>query len=106
MAAVLQHRYFDVLEFVRKSKEYGASEQLAEYQARQFEQALESNLEQMKQEVVNKDLATKADIRESELRLQKEIEMVRKEIADSKVQMIIWIAGLLMASGLIQHFFK
>ena len=60
----------------------------------------------IKEDIKSKDLATKSDIRESELRLQKEIEMVKKEIANSKNQIILWISSLLVASGLIQHFFK
>ena len=32
---------FDVLAFVKKSKELGATEPLAEYQARQIEQAID-----------------------------------------------------------------
>ena len=63
--------------------------------------------------MLNKNLATKGDVIESELKLQKEIESVRKEIesvhkeiAQSKNQVIIWVGGLIMASGLLQHFFK
>jgi hypothetical protein len=46
-----------------------------------------------------KELATKGDVRESELRLQKEIIGLRN-------QMIFWVAGLIIASGAVQHFFK
>ena len=34
------------------------------------------------------------------------IEQVKTEIHKSKFEMVVWVAGLLIASGLIQHFFK
>lgn len=36
-----------------------------------------------------------SEIRESELRLQKEIEIVRKEIAQANNKTILWIAGIM-----------
>ena len=71
------------------------SEPVAEYQARQIEQSIEIVVNTARAEVENKELATKKDI-----------ETVRKEIAESSSKVIIWVAGLLFASGLIQHFFK
>ena len=91
----LVSKHFDSLDFVKKSKELGASEQLAEYQARQIEQAIDIAVNQAKEDIDAKDLATKKDIKELELK-----------IAETKTQIIIWIGGLIIASGLIQHFFK
>jgi hypothetical protein len=42
----------------------------------------------------------------TKLELQKEIEILRKEIAQSSNKVIIWIVGFVIASGLLQHFFK
>ena len=106
-------KYFDTHEFVKKSKELGSSEALAEYQIKQFEQAIETAVISVKDEIKSKELATKHDVD----MVRKDVEMVRKdldllkldlqkEIISSRNQMILWIAGLVIASGMIQHFFK
>lgn len=93
MAATIKH--FDVLDFVKKSKELGVSEQVAEYQARQIEQAIDIAVSTAKEEIHVKDLATSKDIKELEVK-----------IAESKTQVIIWMGSMIIASGLLQHFFK
>ena len=97
--STLAPKHFDSLDFVEKSKELGVDENVAKYQARQFEQAIEIAISSVKYDIKDKELATKGDVRESELRLQ-------KEISNSKNQTIIWVVGFILASGLIQHFFK
>jgi hypothetical protein len=98
-------KHFDILEYVKKAKENGIKEEFAEYTARQFEQLAEAQAEAIQEQntkiaaLETKELATKGDIRESELRLQ-------KEIAQSSNKIIIWVIGFIVASGLIQHFFK
>ena len=87
--------HFDVFEYVKKSRELGVPEQVAEYQARQFEQSIEIAVNATRAEMENKELATKKDI-----------ELVRKEIALASNRTIMWIVGFLLAGGLIQHFFK
>ena len=76
-------RHFDILEFVNKAKANGITQEFAEYTARQIEQLAENIVEQRIEIDTLKasEPATKGDVRESELRLQKEIEGVRKEIA-------------------------
>ena len=68
-------KHFDVLDFVKKSKELGASEQLAEYQARQFEQVIEIAIASAREDFHAKELVSKTDLvvalRELELRLVK-----------------------------------
>ena len=86
--ATLTTRHFDALEFVKKSKELGVPEPVAEYQARQIEQAIDIAISTIKEEITLKDLATKRDLE------------------STKNQIILWVGGLVMASGLIQHFFK
>ena len=44
----------------------------------------------------------KADIRA----VESKSEQVRGEIHKAKFEMVIWLGGLLLASGLIHHFFK
>jgi hypothetical protein len=43
------------------------------------------------------ELATQGHVRESELRLQKEIEQVRAEVARTKVDLLKWIVPLMFA---------
>lgn len=117
--------HFDVLNYVEKAEKLGVPNAVAKFQAREMESLYASTVEEVKKEIKNellnnKDFATKGDVRESELRLQKEIkeiqkeigniwkeiEVVRKEIVQSKNQVIIWVGGMLISSGLLQHFFK
>ena len=81
--------HFDVFDYVKSSKELGVSEAVAEYQARQIEHVIEIVTKQNKHEIEQKnaDIATKGDVRESELRLQKEIEGVRKEIKEVELSL-------------------
>jgi transcription elongation GreA/GreB family factor len=81
-------KHFDALAYVKKAKELGANEELAEYQARQMEQAIDIAIATIKEEIALKDLATKRDLE------------------STKNQIILWVAGLFIASGLLQHFFK
>ncbi|MFN7094099.1 MAG: hypothetical protein ACK4M7_01935 [Burkholderiales bacterium] len=111
MAILTKH--FDTLEFVQKSKELGVPEKVAEYQARQFEQAIEIAISTIKDNMESKELSTKTDIKELEFKIEqtraelfKTIEQTRAEIFKSKYEIIIWVAGLLTASGIVQHFFK
>ena len=48
----------------------------------------------------------RTEIESKELATKKDIETVHKETAEASNKTIIWIGGLLLASGLIQHFFK
>lgn len=98
-------KHFDVLDYVEKSKAMGVDEKVAKYQARQFEQVFEA-VNITRSELDNKALATKQDIKELDLK----IEQVRSEIYKAKFDIVIWVAGLLLASGviqgLIQHLLK
>jgi len=97
--STLAVKHFDVLDYVDQSRALGADEKLAKYQARQIEQAIEIAVTTARTEIENKELATKKDIKELELK-----------IGQAKFEVIIWVvglvAGLFIASGLIQHFFK
>ena len=60
-----------------------------------MEQVIDIAVKTARSDVENKELATKKDIKALEALIYK-----------SKAEVIIWVAGLLLASGLIQHFFK
>lgn len=91
-------RHFDALSFVKKLKELGASEEMAEYQVRQMEDVIDiavSNIE-------NRELASKSDIQEtkgeirkSELRLQKEIKALEIKL------MTLYGGGFLIILGVL-----
>lgn len=66
-----------------------------------------------RQDIKELELTTKQEIKEIELKIEQvkadlelKIEKARGEIQKSKVETLLWIAGMFMASGLIQHFFK
>lgn len=88
--ATLTSKHFDTLAYVKQAKKLGTSEELAEFQAKQIEQAIDVAISQIE----SKDLATKKDIKELELKIE-----------STKNQIILWVGGLVMASGLLQHFF-
>ncbi|MDQ5921088.1 MAG: hypothetical protein QG673_1144 [Pseudomonadota bacterium] len=140
--STLAMNHFNVLDYVEEAERLGVPNEVAKFQARQMgqlEHVYASNIDvirkeikeeirderkEIKEELLSKDFSTKQDVRESELRLQKEIEVVRKdievvrkdigielegvrkEIAQSMNKVVLWVAGLLVATGLIQHFFK
>ncbi len=81
-------KHFDALGYVKQAKKLGAPEELAELQARQIEQAIDIAISIIKEDIALKDLAT------------------RRDLESTKNQIILWVGGLIMASGLIQHFFK
>ncbi len=149
MAAV-NIRHFDTLEFVKHSKSLGVDEPIAEYQARQIEQAIDiavntahsgielkdlatknnllelrqelktdifevkNEINELRQDVKNLEISTKKDITELEMSTKidmKDLELrLTSQIHKSKTETVGWISGimvtLLVASGLIQHFFK
>lgn len=97
--STLSVKHFDILAYVQQAKKLGTSEELAELQARQIEQAIDIAITTIKEEIMLKDLATKKDLEVTKLDLQKEISQASNKI-------ILWVAGLFLASGLLQHFFK
>lgn len=80
MSVAIKH--FDALGYVKEAKKLGASEELAELQARQIEQAIEIAVATVKDEITLKDLATK------------------KDIEVSKNQIILWVVGIMAANSI------
>jgi hypothetical protein len=105
MAAITM-RHFDTLNFVKRSKELGAPEALAEYQARQFEDAIDIAVTNAKYDIENKELATKGDlaitrqdIKQVELQLQKEIAQLKHDT----LKLVVWtgvLSSLFVVSSL------
>jgi hypothetical protein len=99
--ATLTVKHGSTVEFIKQLKAAKFTEEQIEILARRDEE----HVQQIEQIVENTSL-TKNDLAVTELKLQKEIEIVRKEIIQASNKIIIWVAGLLVASGFIQHFIK
>ncbi|MDP2904391.1 MAG: DUF1640 domain-containing protein [Methylovulum sp.] len=100
---------FDTHEFVKKLKDVGFSEQQAEVITDLQKTTVSNTLEQARHDYELDDLATKRDLRETELRLDSriketelKIELVKSElkrdIAETKADLIRWVVGV----GLLQ----
>ena len=98
----------DTYELIKEFKEAGFNEKQAEVQAHAAQVVFQAAVEQSKEDVNFKQLATLWDLKqvESTLRLETEklrselyvnIEKVRGEIDKSKVTVILWVFGMLVA---------
>jgi len=93
---------FDVVEFIQKLRKANFSQEQSEVLAQETERLLEATISAAKDEVRSKDAATKGDVRESELRLQKEIEVVRRDIKAAEIKlMTLYGIGFLSLLGII-----
>lgn len=81
---------FDTLAYSRTLQDAGMPVEQADALARAQKAAIDEML-------AAKELATKGDIREAELRLQAEIEKVRKETQQVKYDLLKWQIGLAVA---------
>lgn len=96
---------FDTHEFLKELKDAGFSEQQAEVITKLQKAAVSSTLEQARHDYELDDLATKRDLKEIELKiellrseLKRDIESVRKEVAENKAELVRWVVGV----GLLQ----
>lgn len=80
---------FDTYAFIRKLKESGISEE----QARAQVEALSTAFEQFQGELHYTDLATKPDIRELELKIELVRAELKRDMAETKAELIRWIVG-------------
>lgn len=96
---------FDTHEFVTELKRTGLSESQAEVITRLHQQATSATIEYVRQEhglenlVTNKDLD--ARIKETELKielvrsdLKRDIEIVKKDIAETKAELVRWVVAV------------
>jgi hypothetical protein len=106
-------KHFDLLNFVKNSKELGMSEPLAEYQGRQIEEAMEMAIASSKETVEGRNLVTQQDLKNTEMALRKDLKELELKIKEAELrteksikQVIMWMIGLFIASGVITHFLK
>lgn len=93
---------FDTLGYAKRLEAAGFTRQQAEVQAevqaeimRQQAEAQNAALQKIL-ESRDRELATRGDLRETELRLQKEIEGVRAEIKDAELRLLKWQIGIML----------
>ncbi len=72
-------KHFDMLAFVKRSKELGVKEDLAEYQARQLEQVIDIASAASKEEFNAHEFSTKTDLKQVEVNL-KQVEVNLKQV--------------------------
>ena len=89
--AALSLKHFDALEFVKKSKELGVSEPVAEYQARQFEQVIEIAVNAAKTTINDKELATKQNLELALKQLELNLTIALKE---QELRLVKWVIGM------------
>lgn len=80
---------FDTYAFIRKLKESGITEE----QARAQVEALSTAFEQFQGETHFTDLADKHDIRELELKIELVKAELKRDMAETKADLIRWIIG-------------
>lgn len=87
---------FDVVEYIKRLRNAGVSQEVAEIQGQEIEHVINNILKQAEQKTKelfdNKDLATKGDLEKVKLELQ-------KEIAQASNKTIIWVVSLLSGYG-------
>jgi len=84
---------FDTLAYVKKLKAAGVPEKQAEVQAETFAEIIEDRIA-TKHDI----LLLKQDLKELELSLKQEL---RLGLADTKAEIIKWVAGMLVAQAAI-----
>jgi hypothetical protein len=80
---------FDTYAYIRKLKDSGVTEE----QARAQVEALSTAFEQFQEETHFTDLANKHDIRELELKIELLRAELKRDMAESKAELIRWIIG-------------
>ena len=84
---------FDALAYYEKLIAAGVPEERAKVQANAFR-----DFSQIQEENARKELATKGDLREAELRLQKEIEEAKNSLLKWQLGVVLALAAI-MAKG-------
>ncbi len=89
---------FDTHEFVKKLKNVGFSEEQAEVITSLQKTTSSNTLEQARHDYDLDNLATKRDLREIELKIELVRSELKRDIAETKAELIRWVVGV----GLLQ----
>lgn len=106
MSSAAVARHFDTLAFVKKSKELGVKEDLAEYQARQLEQVIDIASAFALEEFNIHELATRTDLKQLEVDLKIEIKQLEVKIEQYRydtLKFVVWtgIGVIVFLGGLL-----
>lgn len=97
---------FDTHNIIKKFRDKGLSEDLAEYQVEAIKDMVNQALVQVQHDYHLDELATKRDLKELETATKrdlKELELkLQKDIAETKTDLIRWIFTVGVGMGLVQ----
>ncbi|MCK9637409.1 MAG: CCDC90 family protein [Methylobacter tundripaludum] len=85
---------FDTHEFVKKLKDVGFSEEQAEVITNLQKTTSSNTLEQARRDYDLDNLATKRDLRELELKIELVRSELKRDIAETKAELIRWVVGV------------
>lgn len=86
---------FDTHEIIKKLREKGLSEELAEYQVEAMKEVARQAVVQVQHDFELDDLATKRDLRELEL-------MLKRDLSETKADLQRWIITVVLGVGVLQ----
>jgi hypothetical protein len=87
---------FDPIEYIKRLRNLGVNQEVAEVQAQELEHVLETAIDIVKKDIFTKELATKADLGTTKAELQKEIAALRYDT----LKFIIWTGvGIVVTLG-------
>ena len=92
---------FDTHDFVKKLKGVGFSEEQAEVLTDLQKATSQNTLEQARHDYELDDLATKRDLKEVELKIEMVKSELKREIADTKADLIKWVVGVYIVFQII-----
>lgn len=93
---------FDTHDFVKKLKGVGFSEEQAEVLTDLQKATSQNTLDQARHDYELDDLATKRDLKELELKIEMVRSELKREIADTKADLIKWVVGVVVGVALLQ----
>jgi hypothetical protein len=83
---------FDTVEYIRKLRNAGATQEVAEVQAQEMEHFAHNIVKQTNIAFDNKDIVTKGDLDKVKLELQ-------REIAEASGKTILWVSSIMGIFG-------
>lgn len=117
MSATMSIKYFDTLEYVQKAKELRDPEELAKYQVKQIELAVEAGVKQavgearqVREEFNSKDLVTKSELLATKNELKNEIKLLESKLKNDMLRLYIrgcfaFGGGMLALAGIMARGF-
>lgn len=88
--------HFDTLGYVEKSTKLGANEELAKFQARELEAVYDMAVANSNQRLDNElnNVATKSDLKDIKVVLKSDIQELRLEIQNVRLELLKWVVGV------------